>query len=61
MMCLYEQQGQETYFQLCAPSEDSDQPAIYTVSIATDKALFFIQKMLIFSYFSTKTYIVGTH
>ena len=30
-------------------------------SIALDKALFSTEKYLYFSYFSTKTYVVGTH
>ena len=29
--------------------------------IAPDKALFFSRKILIISYFCTKTYVVGTH
>ena len=31
------------------------------VSIALDKALFATKKYLYFSYFSTETYVVGTH
>ena len=33
----------------------------YCVYIALDKALFSTKKYLYFSYFSTKTYVVGTH
>ena len=33
----------------------------YNLFIALVKALFSIQKYYYFSYFSTKTYVVGTH
>ena len=32
-----------------------------SLGIALDKMLFLIQKYYYFSYFSTKTYVVGTH
>ena len=33
----------------------------YLKNVALNKALFSTQKYLYFSYFSTKTYVVGTH
>ena len=33
----------------------------YIDGIALDKVLFSTEKYLYFSYFSTKTYVVGTH
>ena len=45
-----------------ASSKDSDQLThIGSQITALDKALFSIKKYLYFSYFSTKTYVVGTH
>ena len=35
--------------------------ALVSKLIALDKALFSTKKYLYFSYFSTKTYVVGTH
>ena len=34
---------------------------LYVLYIALDKGLFTTKKYLYFSYFSTKTYVVGTH
>ena len=35
--------------------------ATANIHVALDKALFSSKKYLYFSYFSTKTYVVGTH